>query len=140
MATYFIPFLQDAELLKTRTFPAAGATNYSSSIDLKAAQPNKHGNQMVKILAPSCPNHTNNSIYNTITIQHSTDDSSFEDVNPLHQVKMLGVTTTGYAGDSYYITLPPSINRYIRIAVYNDASGGTNTAQTIYFGLVFGSP
>lgn len=140
MATYFIPFQQDADLVKTRTIPAAGATNYSGSIDLGAAQPFKHGNQMVKIVIPACVSLTNTGATSTVTLQDSTDDSSFSDVNPLHQVQYTGVATTGYLGDTYYFTLPPKLNRYIRIKCVSHASAGDNTAVTITWGLVFGTP
>jgi hypothetical protein len=140
MATYFVPYLQDAELIETKAFPAAGASHNTGTIDLKAVQQNKHGNQMLKVVVPSCPNHTSSAHTNTITLQHSTDDSTYADVNPLHQIRMVGVATTGYAGDTYYICLPPNVNRYIQLTLAVDASGGTNTAVTVTAGLVFGSP
>jgi hypothetical protein len=138
--TYFVPLLQDAELVETKEFPAAGASHNTDTIDLKAVQPGKHGNMMLKVVLPSCPNHTNASYTNTVTLQHSTDDSTYTNVSPLHQISMTGVATTGYAGETAYICLPPNINRYIQLTIANDASGGTNTAVSVVAGLVFGSP
>jgi hypothetical protein len=138
--TYFVPYLQDAEKLVTKAFPAAGASHNTDTIDLKAVQQNKAGNLMLKVVLPSCPNHTNPSYDNTVTLQHSTDDVTYADVSPLHQIKMAGVASTGYAGETAYICLPPVLNRYIQLTITNHASGGTNTAVSVVAGLVFGSP
>lgn len=136
--TKFVPQLQDAELVETKAFPAAGANHNTGTFDLTAVQPNKSTPLMMKVVVPACPNHTNTGAYNLITLQHSTDDITYTDVNPLHQIKMVGVGTTGYAGDTYHFYLPPNVNRYVQLNILVPSNGGTNTAVTVTAGLVFG--
>ena len=122
--------MQDAGLRVSAALPAANATNDTASIDLGFTNPVvvwKHAFLLVSL--PACTNATNTSVNYSFTLQDSADNSSFTATTPLIQGQLPGVGG-GTAATNYWIPLPPTVRRYIRIEQGVPANGGANTTVT----------
>jgi hypothetical protein len=72
----------------------------------------------------------------TITLHDSADNSSFAEVVPMTQVKVLGVVSTGSVAVLCRFRLPPNTRRYI---AFSQTCGATDTltATSITYTLRF---
>jgi hypothetical protein len=126
--------IADALLIVTKALPAATATNVSDSIDLGTTG-YKPENVEVEISVPAMPLHVtaNNT---TLTLHDSADNSSFAEVDPLTQTKILGVVTVGSSAKTVRFRLPPNVRRYI---AFSQTAGATDTltSYTITYKLLF---
>ncbi len=69
-------------------------------------------------------------------MQDSADNTTFANTNPLVQVSILGVTSTGSLAVVRKMPLPPAVRRYIRFRQDVPANGGNGTNANIAFNLV----
>ena len=115
MANEFGRNQRDALLTLTKALPAATATNLTDAIDLEQVGGPKPENVEIEVSVPAMPLHTtaNNT---TLTLHDSADNSTYAEVVPLHQVKVLGVVSTGSVAILTRFRLPPNVRRYIKIS------------------------
>ena len=134
MANEFGRNIQDAVFSTSKALPAASATNVSSSFDLGNVG-FKPEELEVEISVPAMALHVtaNNT---TITLHDSADDSSFAEVVPMTQVKVLGVVSTGSVAVLCRFRLPPNVRRYIAFS-QTCAATDTLTATSIAYTLRF---
>lgn len=134
MANEFGRNIVDATYSTSKALPAATATNVSSSFDLESTG-TKPSNVEVEINVPAIAAHTtaNNT---TLTLHDSADNSSFAEVVPLTQVKVLGVVSTGSVAIVARFRLPPNVRRYI---AFSQTAGATDdlTGSSITYKLLF---
>jgi hypothetical protein len=134
MANEFGRNIQDAAFSTTKALPAATVTNVSDSFDLGNVG-FKPEELEVEISVPAIAAHTtaNNT---TITLHDSADNSSFAEVVPMTQVKVLGVVSTGSVAILARFRLPPNVRRYI---AFSQTAGATDTltASSITYTLRF---
>jgi hypothetical protein len=129
--------LKDANLHLEKYLPAAAATNYSDSLDLGSASPGMSVEDTeLRVTIPALPNNTDSSKTTTLTLQDSADDSSFADVDPLHQIQIAGVASTGSAAATKRLRLPSTIRRYVRFAQAVPSGAGDNTAGLVEYDLL----
>lgn len=129
--------IKDANLHLEKYLPAAAATNYSASLDLGSANPGMSIEQTEFLVTlPALANNTDNSKTILITLQDSADDSSFADVTPLHQVQVVGVTSTGSAATTYRLRAPSTVQRYVRFKQVVPSGAGDNTAGLMQYDLL----
>ena len=134
MANEFGRNIVDAAFTTSKALPAATATNVSDSFDLGATGL-KPENVEVEINVPAIAAHTtaNNT---TLTLHDSADNSSFAEVVPMTQVKVLGVVSTGSVAIVARFRLPPNTRRYI---AFSQTAGATDnlTGSSITYKLLF---
>jgi hypothetical protein len=135
----------DALLRVTKALPNAAANNTTIGIDLNI-QPsplsggkepsNKWRLTFARVNIPALSDHTNTSITNLITLQDSADNATFANTNPLVQVQLVGVASTGSVAVIRKVPLPPEVRRYIRFRQDVPTNGGTGTNATVTYDLV----
>jgi hypothetical protein len=134
MANEFGRNVKDAALIVTKALPAATATNVSDSINLGSTG-YKPENIEVEIEVPAMPLHVtaNNT---TLTLHDSADNSSFAEVDPLTQTKILGVVSVGSSAKTVRFRLPPNVRQYI---AFSQTAGATDTltSYTMTYRLLF---
>ena len=136
------PGVMDATLIETKAWPAAGATAYSDSIDLKHVSstlgltgvPNPRVE--FKIELPALANLVATK-YAKATMQHSADDSSFTDVETGHYWSQTAGTANGVSAVEGYWKPGADTKRYIRLKLEVEDSGGNNTASSVTMSAVF---
>lgn len=132
------PWLRDANFSTTKAFAAANSTNYSDSFDLGATAGGVDTRLFaVEIAIPAMPANSDNSKTTLITLQESSDNSSFANVAPLVQAQVVGVTSTGSAAVTHTIYLPPGIKQYVRFSQLVPTGGGDNTGVSVSYALLF---
>jgi len=127
---------KDAALIVTKALPAAGATNYSDAIDLKAVDASF---DHVEVLAevPALTALADTKTY-TVTFEDSADNSTFATIPELATFVRTGIATgQGSAAASRCVRLPASTRRYLRVKQVVEASGGDNTAKSVTVSLLF---
>lgn len=141
-ATGYFPLptgMTDASLTTTKALPGENATNYTDAFDLGFTNPVvlwKHA--FVLVSQPAATTATGTTATITYTLQDSADNSSFLATTPLIQGRITetatnlygGLTNTGTAATNFYLPLPPTVRRYIRVQQGVPAVGGTNTTTT----------
>ena len=134
MANEFGRNIKDAVFSITKALPAASATNVSDSFDLGSTG-HKTESIEVEISVPAMALHVtaNNT---TISLHDSADNSTFAEVVPLTQVKVLGVVSTGSVAVLCRFRLPPNVRRYI---AFSQTAGATDTltATSVSYSLRF---
>jgi hypothetical protein len=125
--------LKDAELTKTKALPAAGASASTDSIEIGAGLPEEVQLQVSVEALPSLAD----TKKNTVTIEHSDDNSTFVAVPELATLVQTGASGTGAAAAVRTVYLPPSVKKYVRATAAVDASGGDNTAKKVTLELLF---
>lgn len=133
--------LRDAALVVTKALPAAGASNNSGTIDLNLG-PWHPEEIFIEISLPALSAHTDSSKDVTIKLQHSADDSSYEDlddgVGSLPDITLTtpGVTTTGTAARIARIKLPAGTKRYVQFNQAVTSGGPTVTAVSVTYSVL----
>lgn len=131
--------VQDAELIKVKALPAAGAANYTDAIDL-GAQSGKQDELVPNEFEVSLP--ATVTLVNTkaITFALQTDnDPAFGSPTTLNAA-LLVVTGTGgnvSAAASARFRLPTNRERYIRVGATVPADAGTSTAYNYTLKALF---
>lgn len=128
--------IRDTNLLKTKALPAAGATNYSDSIDLSDKAPGiQHESKQIEVAIPALPSLADAKTY-TATLQDSADDSTFADVAPLASIILTGAGGAGASAKTQLFPLPKDLRRYIRVKSVVQSAGGDNTAKSVTVSIV----
>jgi hypothetical protein len=136
MAYVKFPQQKDAALQVTKFLPAAAATNYSDSFDLVATG---YASSSAGIIIdfPASANHTDSTKSVTITLQHSSDNSSFSDFAlPTIQLSVAGVVSTGSTAKQCLIMLPGGLDRYIRFEQVVPSGDGDLTGDEVTYSVV----
>ena len=127
--------LKDAQLVRSKTLPAAGASASTASIDLLATtQAEPHFE--VEVAVPALPNLAADKSV-TITLEDSADASSFAALSGLCPLKVTGAVGGGGSAASQRVRLPSAARRYLRATAAVEAAGGNNTAISFSLGLIF---
>lgn len=124
---------EDALLSVSKALPAAAASNNSDSIDIGGAGPHRESLKLrVDVPVNSVLVATKTL---TLTLQDSSDDSSFASVDdPSAAITIVG--DTGFAAATYYFDIRQNSNQYVRVLQAVETGGGDNTGTTITYSLV----
>lgn len=124
---------EDALLSVSKALPAAAASNNSDSIDIGGAGPHRESLKLrVDVPANSVLVATKTL---TLTLQDSSDDSSFASVDdPSAAITIVG--DTGFSAATYYFDIRQNSNQYVRVLQAVETGGGDNTGTTITYSLV----
>lgn len=131
------PPIRDVNLLALKALPAAGATNYSDSIDLGDQSPgqSKLDGFQFEVAIPALPSLADAKTY-TGTLQDSADNTTFVDIAPLASITRLGAGGVGAAAKTQLYPLPKDLRRYVRLKNVMLAAAGDNTAVSVTLSLV----
>lgn len=131
--------MKDAALKVTQAFPAAGASNSTSGIDLKArGTPNgeipAHTEVLVTIPTVAALADTKTL---TVTFEDSDDNSTFASLNrSLPVYTLTGAGGAGATGITPSFRLPPTVKRYLRATSAVASAGGTITGSSLTVEIV----
>jgi hypothetical protein len=136
--------MKDASITLTKALPNAAANNNTGAINLRVlptsggAPANQWRLGYVEITFPALSDHTNTSVTNLITLQHSADDnaSNYANCNPVIQAQVVGVGSTGSAATTFRVPLPPDVKRYIKFNQTVPTNGGTGSNANVVYDLV----
>ena len=130
----------DAKFNLSQALPNAAANNNTAAIALLTEVPfdDKWRKGFVRVTVPALSDHTNTSVTNLITLQHSQDAnlSNFANTSPLIQVQVPGVASTGSAQTIANVPLPPAVKPYIRFRQDVPANGGIGNNAVVTFNLL----
>lgn len=123
--------IRDTNLLVTKALPAAAATNYTDSIDLRDSAPGvcKMDDAQIEVAIPALPSLADSKTA-TFTVQSSDDDSTFTDHASLAPLVLTGAGGAGAAAATRRYPFPKDIGRYIRVKQAVQSAGGDNTAKS----------
>ena len=127
--------LKDAQLVRSKTLPAAGASASTETLELRAttrAAPHVE----VEGAVPALPNLAADKSV-TITLEDSADASTYAAISGLAALKVTGAVGGGGAAASQRVRLPSAARRYLRATAAVEAAGGNNTAISFTLGLIF---
>lgn len=133
--------LRDAKLVVTKALPAAGASNNSGTIDLGSG-PFRPDEIEIEVALPALSAHTDTTKNVTITLQHSSDDSSYASTDdgigslPAVTVTTPGVASTGTAARVVRLKLPVGLNRYIQFNQAVTSGGPTVTGSSVTYSVL----
>lgn len=119
--------LKDAELFKSKSLPAAGASASTASIQVGPGVPES---LQVKFAVEAVPSLADTKKCTT-TLEHSDDDATFVAIPELATIVQTGAGGAGAAADSRTVYLPPSVKKFIRATSAVEAAGGDNTAKKV---------
>jgi hypothetical protein len=133
--------MKDANTGLTKALPNAAANNNTNSIDLNVETAGGVSNKWrlgyIEVDIPALSDHTNTSVTNLITLQHSAEAAAnFANTNPLVQVQLVGVAGNGSVATVARVPLPPDVKRYVRFNQTVPTNGGTGSNATITYDLV----
>lgn len=127
--------LKDADLIKEKALPAAGASAYTDGIDLGQDVLGADGDRIeAEIAVPATPNLVAGSI--TAQLQDSADNATFANIAGLGAITVTGGAGGGAATTSQ-LRLPRATRRYVRAAFAVSADGGDNTGVDGSLSLLF---
>ena len=117
--------------------PAAGAANFTASIDLGTTLPGPMVDYFdVLVELPATPSLVDAKTI-TLTLKDSADGVTFTAIPSLAPIVSTGAGGAGAAAISQTYKLPPTVRRYIRLDQAVLAAGGDNTAVSGSVSLVF---
>ena len=136
--------MKDASITITKALPNTASNNNTGAIDLKVlpvaggAPANQWRLGYVEITFPALSDHTNTSVTNLLTLQHSIDSnvSNYANCNPLIQAQVVGVGSTGSAAATFRVSLPPDVKRYIRFNQTVPTNGGVASNANVTYDFV----
>lgn len=130
-------YLKDAELIKAKALPAAGATAYTDAIDFAAAAIGPRGDDIeAEIAVPALPALAEGKKL-TVRLQDSADGAAFADIPELAAIEITGAVGGGAAAVTRFVRLPRAARRYLRASLTVEAAGGDNTAVEASLSLLF---
>lgn len=130
-------YLKDAELIKAKALPAAGATAYTDAIDFAMAAIGPRGDDIEAELAvPALPALAEGKKF-TLRLQDSDDGVAFADIPELAALELTGAVGGGAAATTRFVRLPRTARRYLRASLTVEAAGGDNTAVEAALSLLF---
>jgi len=127
--------LKDANLIKTLSLPAAGASAQTEAIDLLQG-PSQEPHFEVEMSFPALPSLADTKSA-TATLEDSADGITFAAIAALAAFKVTGAGGIGSALATRKVRLPSDTRQFLRASVAVDAAGGSNTAQKFTLALVF---
>jgi hypothetical protein len=86
----------------------------------------------INVQVPALADNTNTSVTTLLTLQHSSDGANFANTQPLVQVQIPGVASTGSAAFNTYVPLVPGIKPYIRFNQLVPTNGTSGNAVVNY--------
>lgn len=130
--------MKDANYNFTKALPNAASNNNTPSIDLGNEQPftTVQRRMHIQVDVPALSDHTNTGLTNTLTLQDSADNSSFANTQPLIQVGIPGVASTGSPATSVKVPLPPGVRRYVRFNQTVPTGAGTGSNAVVNYDVV----
>lgn len=137
--------MKDANFNLQQALPNAAANNNTSGLDLAIIPAPSTAGQTTsskwrifyfEVDVPALSDHTNASVTNTITLQDSADNSNFANTQPLVQVQIVGVASTGSAAATVLMSVPPRTRRYVRFNQNVPANGGIGNNAVVNYDLV----
>lgn len=145
MAYIFERQIKDASFVKTKALPAAGASNNTATFDTGDRGgffPEEIG---VEISVPAMSAHSDTTKNMTVVVQHSSDDSSYAnlDDNTTGQLPDItftipGVASTGTPARIVRFRLPcGGLKRYVQFKQSVDSGGPTLTGSSLTYSLLF---
>lgn len=129
--------IRDEQLKVTKALPAAAATNYSDSIDLRDSAPGiKMRNAEIEVALPATPSLVDDKTI-TLTLQDSADDSTFADIEQLAAIVVTGAGGGGGSAVTRKFKLPEDVKRYVRLKQAVLTAGGSNVAISTTVSVVY---
>ncbi len=132
--------MKDSALTLTKALPNTAANNNTAALDFNPEATGFLTNQWrqgyIALSIPALADHTNTSVSNLFTLQDSTDNGNFANTNPLVQVSVVGVVSTGSLATVKKVPLVPGIRRYVRFNQAIPANGGNGNNASISYELV----
>lgn len=128
---------RDDTFVNTAYLPAAAASNYSTAMDLEnvaGAPVYKFG---MEVVVAAAPNNTDNTKTITLTLYDSANGSSYAEVAPRIQCRIVGVASTGSVATTFRFLPPPGLRRYVKSFQEVAAGGGDNTGVLVTYALTF---
>ena len=128
--------LRDHLLHVVTALPAAAGTADSDPIDLGAATPwvtTESFNFVVKVDALPALEDDKTA---TLTLQHSGDGEAWEAIPTLAPLIVIGAGGTGSGAREVIFKVPPTIKRFVRLALAVESGGGDVTAGKATLELV----
>ena len=130
-------YIRDEQLKVTKALPAAAATNYSDSIDLRDSAPGiKMRNAEIEVALPATPSLVDDKTV-TLTLQDSADDSTFADIEQLAAIVVTGAGGGGGSAVPRKFKLPDDVKRYVRLKQAVLTAGGSNVAISTTVSVVY---
>lgn len=130
--------VRDASLTVTKALPSAGSNNNSPTIDLGTGP--WHPEEIeIEIVQPAFSAHTDSTKNVTLTLQHSSDDSSYSSTDdgigslPAVTLTTPGVSSAGTVARTARVKLPAGLKRYIQFNQAVSGSGPNLTALSITY-------
>lgn len=133
--------MKDALTLQTKAFPAAGANNSTSTIDLGAARTTPNGflpgsASVLEVSYPALPALADTKTV-TFTINHSDDDSTYVTTGVTYTTPA-GSGGGGVAANAVKLRIPPNVKRYVQVNAAVAAAGGDSTAKSYTAAILYG--
>lgn len=124
--------LKDAQLIRQRALPAAGASASTDPINLTQAPPHECHFEL-ELTLPALPSLADGKKV-TVDLEDSADGENFT------AIAALEVTGTGGDGSPETIRrvrLPSDTRQHVRATAAVEAAGGDNTAKSFILAMVF---
>jgi hypothetical protein len=131
--------LKDAKFSLSKALPNANANNNTSTIDLNGSGSFTEQWRLgyISVAIPALSDHTNTSVTNLITLKHSDEAAAnFADSDPLIQIKVVGVASTGSAAKTVKVPLPPAVKRYVQFNQLVPTNGGIENNAAVTYDLI----
>ncbi len=125
--------LQDKELIKTKSLPAANASASTDAIEIGAGV---FETVQVTVSVDAVPSLADGKKITT-TLEHSDDDVNYVAIPELASLVQTGAGGAGAAAVARTVYLPPSVKMFIRATSAVDADGGDNTPKSVTLSLLF---
>lgn len=130
--------LRDAVLIVSGALPNAAATVNTNGVDLGSATPYPLTEACTVKILTTAGNGANNKNIN-IRIMDSADNGNWTNVaviaNPV--LRVTDNNGAGYAASNVTISLPPTIQRYVKATALGEANGGDASNGTFTLELLF---
>ncbi len=142
MANEFGRNIRDYGLTLTKALPAAAATNQTGTIDLETIV-GPPENVEIEVSIPALSAHNSASYNVTLTLQQSSDDSSYANLDsgtgtlPGIVITTPGVASTGSLARVVRFRIPRGVSRYLQFTQAVTTGGPTLTASSITYSLRF---
>lgn len=148
MAFIFERQIQDANFVKAKALPAAGANNNSATFDLGSRVGFSPEEIVFEVDLPALTAHTDSTKNVTLTVQHSDDDSTYVNLDdgigsptgaPAQiTITTPGVASTGTAARKVFVRLSgQGLKRYVQFNQAVTSGGPTLTASSVTYSLRF---
>lgn len=127
--------IKDATYVKSKALPAAAANNNTATFDLRSTG---FLPEEIEVLVeiPALAALVDTKLV-TIKVQDSADDNSYATIDPLIQTTVVGSGGAGSSAKTLRFRLPAGIRRYVQFNQAVESGGGTLTASSVTYSLLF---